>query len=327
MERRTFLALGAAAATLVASSSAADAAEPGLADMREALARLKALDGRVSYKIKVARPGGDWVESHRPAADMFVGSAIKTFILARVLKDVEEGRLREDDPVVVDDGVRSLSSPVLIELTGKTPLRSALEAMISHSDNTGTDIAMKLAEPQRVRRFLANAGLESARVPDSTRLLFSFLAGAPYGVDEGWAGMEQIMDSKLFGRSRSPMNDRETMRCSADDFVAYYERALAGRYFRDASTLTEFKRISAMADALPQIAPPDVAAYGKGGSIEWDGFNCICVPGQIRLTPKTPVTFCFTLNWDGPPDGVPAMQAAFVAAVRDALAGVAATFS
>lgn len=323
MDRRRFLEAGAAAA-LFAGAARADGG--GLARTEEALMRLRRLPGRASYKIKARRPAGEWIVAHRPSADMFVGSAIKTFILARVLKDVEQGRLDENAAVAVDDSVRSLGSPVLVELTGRTPLRSALEAMITHSDNTGTDIALGLAKPERVRAFIAQAGLESVRIPDSTRRLFSYLAGAAYGVDKGWAGMLDIQKGELFGPSRSPMNDRETMRATADDFVAYYERVLDGDFFKRRSTLTEFKRVSAMADALPMTVPPDTPAYGKGGSIEWDGFNCICLPGQMRLNGATPVTFCFTLNWKGPAEGVPEMQGAFVAAVKDALAGVAKAF-
>ena len=68
---------------------------------------------------------------------------------------------------------------------------------------------------------------------------------------------------------------------------------MKGRYFGKAETLTEFKRIQAMAGVIPRILPPGTPAYAKGGSIEWDDFNCL------------PVTFCFTLNWEGAPSTIP----------------------
>ena len=61
-------------------------------------------------------------------AALYVGSAVKTFINLRFLQDVEAGRLSENTQEVVDDGVRSLASPVFGHLTGTTTARSVLEA-------------------------------------------------------------------------------------------------------------------------------------------------------------------------------------------------------
>jgi beta-lactamase class A len=44
--------------------------------------------------------------------------------------------------------------------------------------------------------------------------------------------------------------------------------------------------------------PDDVVGYGKGGSIDWEGFHALCLAGQMR-TRDVPVSFCFTLNWSG----------------------------
>ncbi|MET0314893.1 MAG: serine hydrolase [Hansschlegelia sp.] len=283
------------------------------------------LPGKTSYHLTVSRPGGDWSVSLRPDERMVVASAIKTFILAKALKDVEAGRLDENAQAAVDDGVRSLSSPVFLKLTGTAPVRSALEAMIAHSDNTGTDIALKLVGPERVRSFIASAGLESVLIPTSTRRLFSYLAGAPYGVDEGWDGMLRIEAGETFGKQRSPLNERETMQGTARDFVTYYRRVLKGGFFRDDATLVEFKRISAMADALPYVVPPDTPAYGKGGSIEWGDFRCFSLAGQMILAGTTPVTFCFAVNWDAPPEAG-AVQQKFIEVISAALAATAKVF-
>ena len=192
--------------------------------------------------------------------------------------------------------------------------------MITHSDNTATDIALKTVHPNRVRDFLASAGFrERQEFPTSTRMMFSYLSGAALGVDVGWKGMLEIEAGKRFGPERSPMNDRETMQCSASDFITDYEQALAGRYFKKPETLTEFKRIQAMAAVLPLIVPADTPAYAKGGSIETDVLNCLCVPGQMRLGGSVPVTFCFTVNWAGASSTVPTVTADFLAIVRGAL--------
>ena len=329
MDRRTFLTLSAPAvvgALYAPQALAANWADTGIGDIEKALAAFRRLPGRTSYVLKVGRPARPWRAGHNENARLFVGSAIKTFILTKYLQDVEAGRLSEDEQRTVDDAVRSLSSPVFLNLTGTTPARSVLEAMISHSDNTATDMALAQVGADRVRAFITKAGLASAEIPDSTRILLSYLAGAPSGDDVGWAGMQVIAGGGYFGTPRSPMNNRVTMKCSAADFVSYYERALRGRYFRKEATLTEFRRIQAMADAIPRIVPPGIAAWAKGGSIEWQGFNCICVPGQMLIGARVPATFCFNVNWDGPPSTIPEVSAEFAATVLKVLTRTAEAF-
>lgn len=130
--------------------------------------------------------------------------------------------------------------------------------------------------------------------------------------------MQQAVKGKLPGKPRSPLNDRETMASSADDLVRWYQQALRGTYFKKPETLVEFKRIQAMADALALIVPPNIAAFGKGGSIDWEGFHCLSVAGQM-VVGAVPVTFCFSINWPGPDDGVPAVLESFGTALADIL--------
>jgi beta-lactamase class A len=279
----------------------------GCRDRRE---RLQAAIGRfatlpaASCLIVADHPANPWQASHQPATRLFVDSAVKTFILAQYLRDVEEGRLAEDRQMAIDDSVRSLSSPVFLNLTGTTPAVSVLEAMIAHSDNTATDVALGAVGADRVRALIAQAGLKATQIPESTRRLFSYLAGAPEGVDVGWAGMQRLAAASpgtaaSGGAGRPALNDRQTMASTAEDMVRWYRQALRGAFFKKPGTLVEFKRIQAMADALPHVVPPDTVAYGKGGSIDWQGFHCFCLPGQM-IVGKVPVTFCFTINWTGP---------------------------
>ncbi len=322
MDRRALLALPVlglfprpAAAQTTTDNTAIDTA----------LARFAALAGSTSYVIEAEHAPSPWRAEHMPQAPMFVGSAIKTFILATFLREMEAGSLSEDEQLPIDDGIRSMSSPVFLHLTGTTPARSVLEAMITHSDNTATDVALHRVGVERVRAFIAAAGLNGVRIPDSTRRLFSWLAGAAPGVDLGWTGIQQAMDGKLPGTPRSPINDQQSMICSAATFVAYYQQALQGRYFTKPATLGEFKRIQAMADAIALVVPPDTVAYAKGGSIDWQDFHALCVPGQILLG-RRPVTFCFTLNWTGPDGGVAGAMQGFKDSVAGVLAEVAKTF-
>ena len=103
---------------------------------------------------------------------------------------VEAGRL-SDEPLAIDDSVRMVGSPVFLDLAGTTQARSVLEAMIAHSDNTATDLATRTVGADRVRALIAEAGLRSIRIPDSTRLFVSYILGAPAGVDLGWPGIRR----------------------------------------------------------------------------------------------------------------------------------------
>jgi beta-lactamase class A len=196
--------------------------------------------------------------------------------------------------------VRTAGSPVFEQLTGTTPARSVLEAMITHSDNTATDIALLRVGPDRVRSFIAAHDLDATLIPDSTRRFFSYNVGAPFGVDIGWAGVQQVLASgHALGTPHRPLNDQETLASSADDLVSYYKRAMAGRFFDKRTTLTEFKRIL----LTNSFFPDDTVGYGKGGSGDWVAdatdvadFHAVSYAGQM-VVDSTPVTFCFVVNW------------------------------
>ena len=321
--RRSLLALPAL--TLLSRSAAAQATDT--AGIAAALARFAALPGNTSYVVELERSPSPWRAEHMPQAPLFVGSAIKTFILTTFLREMEAGHLSEDEQLPIDDAIRSPSSPVFLNLTGTAPARVFLEAMITHSDNTATDVILQRVGVERVRAFIASTGLQGVLIPDSTRRLFSWIAGAAPGVDLGWTAIHQLLDNnaKPPGPSRSPINEQQSMICTAANFVTYYQRALRGGYFTKPATLGEFQRIQAMADALPLIVPPDIKAYGKGGSIDWRDFHALCVAGQMVLG-RRPATFCFTLNWTGPDSGIAGAMQGFKETVAGALSAVATTF-
>jgi beta-lactamase class A len=242
-------------------------------------------------------------------------------VLGQYLRDVEAGLLSEDEQLAIDDGVRTLGSPVFLELAGTTTARSVLEAMITHSDNIATDIATGKVGADRVRALVAQAGLRSIRIPDSTRRFTSYILGAPAGVDLGWPGILRAAENPP-GPLRPPLNDVITLAGSARDFVSWYEQALQGEFFARPETLTEFKRIQAMSEQIAKAVPPDTPAYAKGGELPWPGLSTKSFAGQIVVGDgerRTPVTFCFVVNWDDPESDFPAVEAEFFAAIKGIL--------
>lgn len=327
MRRRQFLTSAASLAGALSLSridaQAATDTGTGTHALPHLLDSFLALPGAKSAQVDVDEPANPWRTKYHAEEALFCGSCFKTFVLATYLRDVEAGLLDELEQLPLDDGVRSLVSPVFENLTGTTQARSALEAMIAHSDNTATDMAMKRVTPQKVRAFIAEAGLSKARIPDSTRSFFSYLAGAPQGEDLGWKGVKAVADAEKPDTSkyRSALNDVDTMAVPAFEFVDYYKRALAGSFFNKPQTLTEFKRIQAMADAIALVVPPNTAAYMKGGSIDWNGFHCMALAGQM-IVRDVPVTAAFILNWSDSDGDQQKIAGGYKDAVADVLGKV-----
>lgn len=314
MHRRALPAAFAAIATPAsAQASLSDAA------LDEAARSLTGLPGQTALLLEAEGPKGRIRLAHREAAPVFVGSVVKTFILAAYLKAVEEGRLSLEEALPVDDDVRSPVSPVFGALTGTAPAVVALEAMITHSDNTATDMAIRRVTPAAVRALIAARGLAGTRIPDSTRIMVSALAGAPPGVDLGWAGIQALDRGAPMPSPRTPINEVSTMISTGQDMVAWYDFVLAGRYFAKPETLATFKRIQSMATAMPQVAPPDVIAYGKGGSITWEQAQAMAVAGQMVAGPVR-ATFFQGVNWTGDAASMPRVAATAIEQFRILLA-------
>jgi beta-lactamase class A len=299
MDRRSLLKLAAPAAAAVfgLGDTALASAAPNFDRVERELAKFRALPGTPSYVIDVSGPVKYRAE-HQQDIRMFAASATKTFILATYLQKVEAGLLSEDEKLPVNNDIRALGSPVFIDLSGEIHARHALEAMISHSDNTATDMALARVGVNKVRAFIAEAGLAVTQIPDSTRIMGSYFAGAPFGVDEGWKGMKRLRKGHLFGNPRSALNRKCTMASTAGEFASYYRRAMRGEFFQSPETLTEFKRILATSDLILQIAPPDTPIYGKSGNATWLEFSTRCLAGQMVVNGKSAVTFAFILNWE-----------------------------
>jgi beta-lactamase class A len=299
-------------------------------DLRVALQRYLALPGTKSYLIHAGAGGALDKLASDPDRFLFTASAYKTFVLGRYLRDVEAGVLSEDEQVAIDDSVRMFGSPVLQNLAGTTQARSVLDAMISYSDNTATDLATGKVGADRVRALIAELGLSAIRIPDSTRRYISYQLGAPVGEDLGWSAITDILEGRQSppGPLRPPLNDVITLAGNARDFVSWYEQALQGAVFTKPETRREFKRILAGSVQIPLAVPPDTPAYAKGGelltTLEFP-LNAKSFAGQMVVDQgekQTPVTFCFIVNWDQSAGDFPVVEKEFFAAIQNTLAAI-----
>lgn len=323
--RRQFLA-GAAAATVGAATlgvpelaGAADTISP------DKIARLFAkLPGTVSYKIlapATKRTRKLELSSPNSGRRLFVGSAIKAFVAAEALRqadspDVE--RTITERELALDASVWSLDSATFNppNLSGTVSERTALEAMILHSDNTGTDMCLKQAGPDKVRAFIASAGLKKTLIPDSTRSFFGYLLGAPDYLTFTWDQLVAAIDNPIVN---PPLNTTQTLASSADDFVAFYSRALQGEYFDEDATLTQFRALLSIGDVITLLPVPlGTSAFAKGGSIDVPGFHALCAPGGMFFDDVW-VYFCFIINWPAAAESDPDTVVAWAVASNQAL--------
>jgi beta-lactamase class A len=102
---------------------------------------------------------------------------------------------------VLDASIWSLGSPTFNppNLSGTVSERTTMEAMITRSDNTATEMLFKLVGASRVRRFIASAGLQHTLIPDSTRALVAYVFGAQNYLDITWDELLQLVQGPVFG--------------------------------------------------------------------------------------------------------------------------------
>lgn len=325
--------LAAGAAPLLIGSEEAQAAQtaPQGSPGDEILKLFAGLPGTKAIKIDApaTRTSPGLQVSYNTAQQLFVGSAIKTFVLCEAFR-------RADSPDVLttittqqlslDPSVWSLDSATFNppNLIGMVTERTAMEAMIMHSDNTGTDMMLKFTGPGNVRRFISSAGLTKTLIPDSTRAFTCYLLGLPNYLTATYLDLIAASSGPFV---HPPLNPVETLASSADDMVSYYSRALQGEFFQHTETLSQFLEILSIGDAIWLIPVPlGVSAFIKGGSIDVPGFHAVSVPGGLFFNNRW-VFFCFTINWPAPGETDPKTVAAFAAAVHQALVIVIAALS
>ncbi|MCU1247528.1 MAG: hypothetical protein JWQ49_557 [Edaphobacter sp.] len=150
--RRRFLTGAAATIGTMPLVRPAMAGQKGTVSADAILALFKALPGDVAIKILAPAANGkpEFLVESNASKTMFVGSAIKTFILCEALRQADSPNVVQTlktKQLSLDASVWSADSVTFNppNLIGKVSQRTAFEAMILHSDNTGTDMSIKQA--------------------------------------------------------------------------------------------------------------------------------------------------------------------------------------
>jgi beta-lactamase class A len=287
------------------------------------IALFRPLPGVQSIKIFSPATGGksEFLAELNPTRMLFVGSAFKTFVLCEALRLLDSPTVVKqltETQLELNAAIWSLDSATFNppNLTGMVSERTALEAMIMHSDNTGTDMSIRQAGIQNVRNLISSIGLKETLVPGSTRAFIGYLFGAPNYLTLTWPQLLGYANSDV-PFVNPPLNQTITMASSTEDLVSYYSRALVGDFFKNSQTLAEYRRILTLGDAVSRVVPLGATGFAKGGSIDVPGFHCLCVAGGMFFSNRW-VFFATTINWDAPEVSDPTTVSAFLEAVSRA---------
>lgn len=304
--RREFIKAAAATATL--SAPAVAEAAPGLwpptVTPSHIVRLFERLPGDKALSIYAPAEGGRALRvKHNSSQMLFVASTFKAYTLCEALRQVDSPDVVEKlatTPLTLDVNIWSPGSPSFDppNLTGTVFERATMEAMITSSDNTATDMIMKAAGVSNIRDFVASIGLTQTLIPDSTRAFSAYLFGAPDYLTITWFDLLDYIEKVAKGKPVHPfLNNVQTLASSADDFVSFYSRALKGAFFQHPETLNEFQRILTLCDFIYLIPlPTGVSAYAKSGNADTEGFHARSIAGGMLVANRW-VYFAFILNW------------------------------
>lgn len=288
------------------------------------LALFSALPDRKALKIwaPATDSGHEFVVELNADQRMFVASTLKAVILCERLRQLDspdvESKTEEHD-LVLDKEVwspgRAIFNPP--NLVGLVSERTAMEAMIVHSDNTATDMVLQQAGADAVRSFIASIGLENTMIPDSTRTFGGYLAGAPNYKTITWDELSAIPPAPPV---HPFLNDVETLASSPNDLVSFFSRALQGEFFLFPETLFQFRRILLLGDISYLVPfPLGFSVLGKAGYADIPGSHARSIAGAVYF-PNRWIYFSMVLNWDAEEAADPQTEKAFYGAIRKSIA-------
>lgn len=174
--------------------------EPKVSGLDEAAEGFADLPGEVSLLV-VSDQG--MLLSANPEKPMAVGSAFKLAILAAIMDQVNAGLLAWDDVVTLEPGDKSLPTGILQEFPDGTALtiETLAALMISMSDNTATDMLLRVAGREFVEMYAPNnvpllgtREVFALNNPENAELLAAYREG---DVAQRRALLEQLAEAPL----------------------------------------------------------------------------------------------------------------------------------
>ena len=192
-----------------------------------------------------------------------VASAFKLSVLAAVGDLLDDGTLARDDVVKITEDDRSLPSGLMQDWPEGTAVTvdTLLVHMMSISDNTATDVLMRVAGRNQVDRF---AG-EHRPVP-TTAEMFAILGSDEKTLSEDW-------------RSAESSDERETVleRAASESFDGYMGLP-SHRDRRDIGWMYTARQLAELAET---VAGMEAAAVSRGAADAVDWNNVVYKDGYV----------------------------------------------
>ncbi len=173
------------------------------------------------------------------ARSMPAASTIKLPVMVEVFAQLQSGRFDLQRRVTLEAGDKDYGSGVLCDLpVGTTyPVSDLLEKMIDISDNTATNMLIRLVGRRNINRRMAELGLERTHLAGDVRT-------------DGWS-------------------IRRTLRTSPADLVRLLSLMARGELVDEWSSneMISILKADQINTLLPEPLPPDVAIAHKTGSL------------------------------------------------------------
>lgn len=255
-------------------------------------------DVTVAWSIRL--PDGQVLE-HRANEMMEAGSTFKAIVAAETCRQVEEGRIDWADELVIRPEDRVPASAALENLAdGATvPLDEAVRIMLSHSDNTATDLVLGTVGHGSIVRLAESLGLSDMTIPVSTK--------------------------ELYARPEHEQGDAFTTTMS--DLRRFYDAIFKKALFVDTETHDRMLEFLHAEDQLQGTNWPNgVTCYRKSGSFESELLVAQAIAGTFSKDGRV-ATFAMSANQrPGALDALEATYTAFAVGFGKTLKVVTETF-
>lgn len=211
------------------------------------------------------------------------------------------------------------TEPFQPTLEGLVAAKIACQEMIAYSDNTATDVMLNFLGADKVRSFLAAAGLTSVKIPDSIRQLVLYLFGFPKRCNPDFDTFVAILEQKI-SPPRSLLNNVVTLKGAPRQLAQFYRRTLRGEFFKERTTLAKFREfMSSTLELIEASVPRGSAAYTKNGYNSFNGSNAVSTAGAMQTLDHF-VCYSLIINWqDENPNALKEIEPKFYAAQKEIL--------
>ncbi|MGY4397783.1 hypothetical protein ACVWZA_002980 [Sphingomonas sp. UYAg733] len=166
--------------------------EATLGAVIDTLAKLPGTTGFAFARLDAAGPA--LLQSRAPDRTFAIGSEFKLVILAELVRSISAGERRWEDEVTLDGTPLPGGAYTMTPAGTKVSIYALAEQMISISDNSATDILIKLAGRAKVEAMLGTVGIADPagmRPFLSTLEVFKLKGGSNGVLGERWAALDE----------------------------------------------------------------------------------------------------------------------------------------